>query len=83
MTPTVLWRANREREEGKGKRQGNGEDAAKKSAKKSVPRTKKPADMVQVRENINNLVRASAEEIATGSDQSREDRTTGVGEVFV
>jgi hypothetical protein len=38
---------------------------AKKSAKKSAPKKKKPADMVAVRENINDLVKNSAEFIAT------------------
>jgi hypothetical protein len=56
------------------KARGKGKGTAKKSAKKSTNksrqksggRSKKPVDLVQVRENINNLVRASAEEIATG-----------------
>ena len=36
-----------------------------KSAKKSVRRTKKPVDLVQVRENINDLVGNSAKDIAS------------------
>jgi len=46
-----------------------GKEKAKKSAKKSaktrVRSPKKPADMARVRENINNLVRESAKDIAT------------------
>jgi len=49
------------------KAKGKGKGTAKKSAKKSTPRTKKkgekPVDMVRVRENISDLVRASAEGI--------------------
>jgi hypothetical protein len=47
------------------KAKGKGKTTAKKSAKKSAPNTKKPVDMVRVRENINNLVGASAKDIAT------------------
>jgi hypothetical protein len=39
---------------------------AKKSAKKSEPEVKKPLDIVQVRENINELVKDSAWDIANG-----------------
>jgi hypothetical protein len=45
------------------KAKGKGKGTAKKSAKKSVG-TKNPKDVVEVRENINELVRASAELIA-------------------
>lgn len=45
------------------KTKGKGKATAKKSAKKSAG-TKKPKDVVEVRENINKLVRASAELIA-------------------
>jgi hypothetical protein len=38
--------------------------SAKKSAAKSSPKTKKPVNMARVRENINNLVGASAKDIA-------------------
>jgi hypothetical protein len=48
------------------KAKGKGKGTKRKSAKKREPAEKKPKDMVQVRENINNLVRDSAEEIATG-----------------
>jgi hypothetical protein len=50
----------------KGKGKGTAKKSANKSAKESTPRTKKPVDLVKVRENINNLVGASAEAIATG-----------------
>lgn len=46
------------------KAKGKDKGTAKKSAKKSTSRTKKPADMVQVRENINSLVRLAARDIA-------------------
>jgi len=49
-------RAKKAKEKSKG--------TAKKSAKRSTSRTKKPADMVQVRENINSLVRLAARDIA-------------------
>lgn len=39
--------------------------SAKKSAKNRVRSPKKPVDMARVRENINNLVRDSAKDIAT------------------
>jgi hypothetical protein len=45
------------------KAKAKGKGTAKKSAKKSAG-TKKPKDIVEVRENINKLVRASAELIA-------------------
>jgi hypothetical protein len=45
------------------KAKGKAKGAAKKSAKKSAG-TKNPKDVVEVRENINELVRASAELIA-------------------
>jgi hypothetical protein len=48
------------------KAKGKGKGTAKKSAKKSPPKTKKPVDLAKVRENINNLVGDSAEDIATG-----------------
>jgi hypothetical protein len=48
------------------KAKAKGKGTKKKSVKKREPAEKKPKDMVQVRENINNLVRDSAEEIATG-----------------
>ncbi|MGA8764318.1 MAG: hypothetical protein WB562_15735 [Candidatus Sulfotelmatobacter sp.] len=49
------------------KTQGKSKTTAKDPAKKrTTTRTKKPADMVQVRENINDLVRISAKDIATG-----------------
>jgi hypothetical protein len=48
------------------KRKGKSKAAAKKSAKNKVQSTKKPVDMVQVRENINSLVGNSAEDIASG-----------------
>jgi hypothetical protein len=47
------------------KAKGKGKGAAKKSAKKSAPKTKKGKDIVQVRENIDELVKGSAEDIAT------------------
>jgi hypothetical protein len=52
----------------KAKKKGKGatKKSAKKSRKRNTPKTKKPADIVQVRENINNLVRDSAVAIATG-----------------
>jgi hypothetical protein len=46
------------------KAKGKGKEPEKKSAKKSGTKSKKPVDMVQVRENINNLVGGSAEKIA-------------------
>jgi hypothetical protein len=49
---------------GKGEGQGKGKAAAKKSGG-SVKRSKKSKDVVQVRENINDLVKDSAEDIAT------------------
>ena len=48
----------------KAKGKGKSKAAAKKSAKNSV-HTKKPVDMVRVRENINSLVGDSAEDIAS------------------
>jgi hypothetical protein len=62
MTSTVLRRGTivmKKKAKGKSKR------TAKNSAKKSVASTKKPVDMVRVRENINNLVGNSAKAIAT------------------
>jgi hypothetical protein len=47
------------------KAKGKDTGTAKKSAKKSAPKTKKPVDLARVRENINNLVGDSAEDIAT------------------
>jgi|SRR5580658_2417854 hypothetical protein len=47
------------------KAKGKGKGAAKKSAKKSTPKEKTGTDIVQVRENINELVKGSAELIAT------------------
>jgi hypothetical protein len=47
------------------KAKGKGKGTATKAAKESTSKTKKPVDVVQVRENINNLVRGSAELIAT------------------
>jgi hypothetical protein len=49
---------------GVNKAKGKGKGAAKKSAKKSTGK-KKAKDVVQVRENINDLVTESAEDIAT------------------
>lgn len=46
------------------KASGKGKGTAKKSSKRRTQRTKKPADMVQVRENINSLVRLAARDIA-------------------
>jgi hypothetical protein len=56
-----LRRANREREEGKEQDQGDSE----KIREKERAEEEKPADMVAVRENINDLVKNSAEFIAT------------------
>jgi hypothetical protein len=54
----------------RGKRKGTAKTSGKASAKRSTKRRaspkKKPVDLVQVRENINNLVGESAEAIATG-----------------
>ena len=47
------------------KAKGKSKGTAKKSANKSTPKSKKPVDMVKVRENINDLVTDSAEDIAT------------------
>jgi hypothetical protein len=47
------------------KAKGKGKGTAKKSGNKSKSTTKKPANMMQVRENINNLVRLAARDIAT------------------
>jgi hypothetical protein len=47
------------------KAKGKDKGTVKKSAKKSAPKTKKPVDLARVRENINNLVGDSAEDIAT------------------
>lgn len=48
------------------KTQGKTKGTAKQPAKKrTATKAKKPADIVQVRENINDLVRDSAEDIAT------------------
>jgi hypothetical protein len=47
------------------KAKGKVKGAAKKSAKKSTPDEKKGKDIVQVRESINDLVKDSAEDIAT------------------
>src|SRR5277367_3795162 len=55
----VLWRRAVSVKKAKGK----GKGTAKKSAKKSAG-TRKPKDVVEVREAINTLVRASAELIA-------------------
>ena len=53
----------------RGKRTGtakkSGKHSAKKSTKGKASETTKPVDLVQVRENINNLVRESAKDIAT------------------
>ena len=53
-----------------GKRKGtakkSGKHSAKKSTKGKASETTKPVDLVQVRENINNMVGESAVEIATG-----------------
>ena len=46
------------------KTKGKSKGKAKKSAKKSARSTKKPVDMVRVRENINDLVGHSAKAIA-------------------
>jgi len=46
-------------------KKAKGKRTAKQSEKKSVVGTKKPVDMVQLRENINNLVGESAKDIAT------------------
>jgi hypothetical protein len=48
----------------KGKGKGKAKKSAKRSAQKTTSKTKKPVDMVRVRENINNLVGASAKDIA-------------------
>ena len=64
MTPTVL-RGGTMVMKKKKKAKGNSKSVAKKSAKKSTGSTKKPVDMVRVRENINNLVGSSARAIAT------------------
>jgi hypothetical protein len=48
----------------KKKAKGKTKGTAKKSTKRSSPKTKKPVDMGRVRENINNLVGASAKDIA-------------------
>ncbi len=54
----------------RGKRKGtakkSGKDPAKRSTRRRASPKKKPVDLVQVRENINNLVGESAEAIATG-----------------
>ncbi len=51
---------------GKGKGEGQGQSmAAAKKLAGSVKRNKKSKDVVQVRENINDLVKDSAEDIAT------------------
>lgn|GEM_PF-638237 len=54
----------------RGKRTGtakkSGKHSAKKSTKGKASETTKPVDLVQVRENINNMVGESAVEIATG-----------------
>jgi hypothetical protein len=54
----------------RGKRKGtakkSGKDSGKRSTKGRASPKKKPVDLVQVRENINNLVGESAEAIATG-----------------
>jgi hypothetical protein len=47
------------------KAKGKSKTAAKKSAKNSVQSTKKPVDMVRLRENIDSLVGDSAEDIAS------------------
>jgi hypothetical protein len=47
------------------KAKGKDKGTAEKSAKKSTPKTKKGKDIVQVRESINDLVKDSAEDIAT------------------
>jgi hypothetical protein len=49
---------------GKGPAKKSAKKSTKKSAKKSKSKTKKPVDMGRVRENINNLVGASAKDIA-------------------
>jgi hypothetical protein len=72
MTPRVFWgrAVSVKKAKGKGKRtakksSGNSaKKSAEESAEKSEPQTKKPVDLAQVRENINNLVGESAEEIA-------------------
>jgi len=47
------------------KKQGKGKGTAKKAAKQRAPaKPKKPADMVQARSNISNLVRKASDEIA-------------------
>jgi hypothetical protein len=51
--------------ESKTKSSGKGSGTAKKAAEESAPRTKEHVDIVKVRENITNLVGASAEVIAT------------------
>ena len=48
----------------KGKGKGTAKKSAKKPAKTTTSKAKKPVDMVRVRENINNLVGASAKDIA-------------------
>ena len=59
----ALWRASRDhQEEGKGKKQGSGKEVC---GQEERGEDKKGKDIVQVRENINELVKDSAEEIAT------------------
>jgi hypothetical protein len=48
----------------KSRAKGKSKRTTKKNAGKSTSRTKKPKDIVEVRENINSLVRASAKDIA-------------------
>jgi len=60
MTPHVLGRRFVSVKKAKGK----GKGTTKKPAEKSGTKSKKPVDMVRVRENINNLVGGSAEKIA-------------------
>jgi hypothetical protein len=48
------------------KAKAKSKETKEKSAEKSEGRNKKPADILQVRENITNMVTDSAEDIATG-----------------
>jgi hypothetical protein len=70
ITPTVLGGRAVSKKKARGKRRGTAKKSRKDSAQKSTRRRaspkKKPVDLVQVRENINNLVGESAEALAAG-----------------